>query len=38
MTDGEAQEYKVPSLLPPLDILNKVASHDRWKGTGVPTA
>jgi hypothetical protein len=38
MTDGLVQEYPLNSLHAARDILNKVASHDRWRGTGIPTA
>jgi hypothetical protein len=37
-TEGEAQEYPTHSLHAAGDVLNKLASHDRWRGTGVPTA
>jgi hypothetical protein len=38
MTDGEAQDFPFHSLHAARDILIKVASHDRWRGTGLPTA
>jgi hypothetical protein len=38
MTNGGAQENPLHSLHPGRDVLNKVASHDRWRGTGLPNA